>query len=321
MESGEGRTPAGRFAMRKGLFRCLGFAATAALSFASASLAQVFPERQMGGIGITVFRDENFRGRSATFRQDVPDLRQYDLNDRITSLTVAPGEYWEACESPNYQGRCVVFSAEERDLRSAGWSDKISSLRRVRREGGSGGGYRPPLGKFGVILYDEPFFRGRSVSIKDSVDNLRSVNFHDRAESVRVVSGTWELCAEPRFRRCQTVSGDVPNLSALGLNKKLSSARAAAWDGGGGPAYPEEARAVLFEEPGYRGRSITLDGGSSDLGGFGGRARSIQVISGRWLLCDRARFAGRCQEISQSVPDLDRWSLGGVMSARPVDRY
>lgn len=309
--------------MRNGLFRCLGFAATAALSFASASLAQVFPERQIGGIGITVFRDENYRGRSATFRQDVPDLRQYDLNDRITSLTVAPGEFWEACESPNYQGRCVVFSAEERDLRSAGWSDKISSLRRVRR-GGGGGGYRPPLGKFGIVLYDEPFFRGRSVSVKDSVDNLRSLNFHDRAESVRVVAGTWELCAEPRFRRCQTVSTDVPSLSALGLNKKLSSARASAWDGGGGnypPAYAEEARVVLFEDVGYRGRSIALDRASSDLAGFGGRARSIQVISGRWLVCDRARYAGRCQEVAESIPDIDRWGLDRVMSARPVDRY
>ena len=31
-------------------------------------------ERQMGGVGITVFNDRNFGGKSATFRQDVPDL-------------------------------------------------------------------------------------------------------------------------------------------------------------------------------------------------------------------------------------------------------
>lgn len=305
---------------------CIGLVAAVFLSFSRPSPAQRFQERAIGGVGITVFRDENFRGENATFRQDVPDLRRYNFNDRITSLRVAPGEYWEACESPNYQGKCQVFSGDERNLRNVGWTDKISSLRRVRG-GGGGGGFRPPIGKFGIVLYDEPFFRGRSVTIKDPTENLRFQSFHDRAESVRVLQGTWELCAEPRFRRCQTVDRDVPHLSSLGLNKKLSSARPAGpgYGGGGGnypPPYPSEARLVLFEAEGYRGPSVTLDRASGDLAGFGGRARSVQVLSGSWLLCDRPRFSGRCQQISSSVPDLDRWGLGGrVMSARPVREY
>jgi len=303
--------------------RSIGLVAAAVLSFATPTPAQSFPERQIGGIGITVFRDENFRGQNATFRQDVPDLRQYGLNDRITSLTVAPGEYWEAGESTNYQGRCQVFSGEERNLGRVGWTDKISSLRRVR--GGGGGGLPSPFGKVGIVVYDEPFFRGRSITVKEPIENLRSQNFHDRAESVRVLSGTWELCSEPRFRRCQTVSRDVAHLSSVGLNKKLSSARPSGWGSAGGnypPAYPGNARIVLFEGEGYRGPSLTLDGASGDLAGFGGRARSLQVLSGTWLVCDGPQFSGRCQQVSESVPELDRWGLAGrVMSARPVDRY
>ena len=46
----------------------------------------------MGGVGITVFTDMNFRGKSATFRQDVSDLSRFDLNDKISSLKVAPGD-------------------------------------------------------------------------------------------------------------------------------------------------------------------------------------------------------------------------------------
>ena len=65
--------------------------------------------RQVGGVGITVFRDENYRGRNATFLRNVPDLDAYELNDRISSLRVGPGEYWEACEHPKYRGRCQVF--------------------------------------------------------------------------------------------------------------------------------------------------------------------------------------------------------------------
>ena len=305
--------------MRHGFAPRFGIAAAALLSFALPSLAQPYPERQIGGIGVTVFRDENFRGRNATFRQDIPDLKAYGFNDRITSLRVAPGQSWEACDRTNYQGRCQVFSGEESDLRRIGWTDRISSIRRVR------GGGRPSLGKFGITLYDEPLFGGRSISVKDSVDNLRSRGFHDRAESVRVVSGTWELCSEPGFRKCQTVSGDVAHLSTLGLNKKLSSVRPVGWDEGGGggypPTYPSEARLVLFEDEGYRGPSLAIDTATTNLGRFG-RARSLQVLSGTWLVCDGPRFTGRCEQVSSSVPDLDSWGrTGTIRSARPVDRY
>src|SRR5215831_18406457 len=91
----------------------------------------VAQERQMGGIGITVFADLNFRGKTATFRQDVPDLRPMGLDNRIRSLRVGRGEKWEVCEHANYQGRCVVISGEEPDLRRNQWDRIISSMRRV----------------------------------------------------------------------------------------------------------------------------------------------------------------------------------------------
>ena len=90
--------------------------------------------RQMGGVGITVFTDSNFRGKSASFRQDVPNLDGYrGFNDKVSSLRVGPGEQWEVCEHANYGGRCVVVSGQESDLKRNSWGDVISSLRRVRR--------------------------------------------------------------------------------------------------------------------------------------------------------------------------------------------
>lgn len=38
-------------------------------------------ERQIGGVGVTLFADRNFRGRSATLREDTPDLRTISMND------------------------------------------------------------------------------------------------------------------------------------------------------------------------------------------------------------------------------------------------
>src|SRR5262245_23509832 len=123
-------------------------------------------QRQMGGVGITVFVDRNFRGRSATFRDDVPDLRPLRFNDNISSIRVGPGELWEVCEHSNYQGRCVVVSREEPDLRRNSWNDIISSLRRVRGGGGggAGGGFQrhPGPGGTSIVLFDQTNFRGRA---------------------------------------------------------------------------------------------------------------------------------------------------------------
>lgn len=293
-----------------------------------AAAQQVYRDYRPGAGGITVYRDENYRGKTATFREDVPDLRPYGLNDRITSLRVAPGESWEACEDTNYRGRCQVFSGDDRDLRRSGWTDKISSLRRVRR--GQGRFPSSPITKFGIVLYDTPSFRGNSVSIGEAVEDLRTRDFNDRAESVRIVSGTWELCVDHQFQNCQTVDRDLADLSSLGLRKRISSLRpvGSGWGAGrtgrSSPGYPgsRSARLALFESVDYRGRSLTIDSASGDLSGFAGRARSLQVMSGTWLVCDRPNFSGRCQEVRESIPDLDRWGLGGrIMSARPVEGF
>jgi Beta/Gamma crystallin len=176
---------------------------------------------QIGGVGITVFEDSNFRGKSATFRDDVPDLRRFDLNDRITSLRVTPGELWEACIDINYGGRCQVFSGSEPDLkRRSGWNDEISSLRRVR---GSRGGGRPPIGGSQLVLYDHVSFRGSSRMVTAPTSSLGS--YGSRVESLRVDGGRWEICEGSRWSgRCIIITENVPDLSRRGL-KGVGSVR------------------------------------------------------------------------------------------------
>jgi hypothetical protein len=81
--------------------------------------------------GLVVCDDVNFEGATLTLARDIPDLREVQFNDRISSLRVPPGESWEVCEDTNYQGRCMVFSRPERDLRGFGFNDSITSLRRA----------------------------------------------------------------------------------------------------------------------------------------------------------------------------------------------
>lgn len=68
------------------------------------SSAQFARERQMGGIGITVFADSDYRGRNATFRDDVPDLVRYDMNDVIGSLQVAPARHGRSASTRTTAG-------------------------------------------------------------------------------------------------------------------------------------------------------------------------------------------------------------------------
>jgi len=52
------------------------------------------------------------------------------------------------------------------------------------------------------------------------------MRFDDRDSSIRVLSGTWELCDAEVFRgRCITVDRDVPRLERMGFDDRLSSLR------------------------------------------------------------------------------------------------
>jgi hypothetical protein len=178
----------------------------------------VSTEQRQSGAGISVFEDREFRGRSATFREDVPDLRKFNLNDRITSLRIARGETWEACIDIDYGGRCQVFSRSEPDLHDrGGWNDEISSLRRIR------GGVRPPVGQPQIVLYDRTGFRGSSRQLTGPMSSLGS--FGARVQSVRIIRGRWELCEGTRWSdRCLTVNESITDVGRAGLSR-VSSAR------------------------------------------------------------------------------------------------
>ncbi len=85
------------------------------------------------------------------------------------------------------------------------------------------------------------------------------------------------------------------------------------------------AQVTFFENDGFRGRSFTSDRPVGDFARFGlnDRASSVIVRSGRWELCDDARFGGRCVVLRpgryRSLSDMglnDR-----VSSVRPARRH
>lgn len=77
-----------------------------------------------------------------------------------------------------------------------------------------------------IILYQEDNYRGNQLRLDGENARLKRDHFDDRASSVRVLSGTWELCDDDVFKgRCITVGRDEPKLSRLGMDDRISSAR------------------------------------------------------------------------------------------------
>lgn len=278
----------------------------AAFGATTLALAQ---ERQMGGVGITVFNDRDFRGRSSSFRQDVPDLEPLGINDKISSLRVGRGEQWEVCEHSNYQGRCVVVSGQERDLRRNAWNDLISSLRRVDRVPP---GPPSPSADY-IVLFERPNYTGNPRNYNGPVPIL-----FGRVGSVTIGRGIWELCEGRNFTgRCVTLDTSVPNLNAYNLRNRVSSARPIS----GGPMPPPSTNdwyIVLFDQTNYRGNPENYSRPESNLNR---RARSVTIGRGTWELCDGRNFTGRCVTLNNSVPDLRSYNMfGRISSLRPVVR-
>jgi hypothetical protein len=176
-------------------------------------------------------------------------------------------------------------------------------------------GYGGGGGSGGIALYQDDNFRGRSYTTNHSVSNLNDIGFNDRASSVVIRGGRWQVCENAYFGgRCEALGpGEYPSLRPFGLNDRISSVRALGWtpDGSGGWNGPNQAgdnwgggnwgtghRAILYSNADLSGQSFVVEpAGIANLGGtgFNDRARSLRIESGYWIFCSDANFQGDCQ--------------------------
>lgn len=80
-----------------------------------------------------------------------------------------------------------------------------------------------------VTFYEGENFRGRAVTADGAIPDLRQIRFNDRAGSVIVDRGRWEVCEQPHFQgRCALLRrGHYDSLRATGLEWAISSVRPA----------------------------------------------------------------------------------------------
>ena len=78
-----------------------------------------------------------------------------------------------------------------------------------------------------ITFYEGEGFRGRAFTTDKQVWNFDRFGFNDRASSVVVDRGRWEVCEDVGFRgRCMVLrSGSYDSLRGLGLDNRISSMR------------------------------------------------------------------------------------------------
>jgi hypothetical protein len=101
-----------------------------------------------------------------------------------------------------------------------------------------------------ITFFDRPDFQGERMTLNSDVPNFDRTNFNDRASSVVVRDGAWEICTDANFRgQCvQLQPGRYPNLSGS-MNGSISSVRQVAASPGYGAPPPRSGSAP--SGPGY----------------------------------------------------------------------
>lgn len=78
-----------------------------------------------------------------------------------------------------------------------------------------------------ITLYDGEGFQGPAVTADKAIWDFDPLGFNDRARSLVVSGGTWQVCEDARFQgRCVVVQpGDYDSLRSMGMSERISSVR------------------------------------------------------------------------------------------------
>jgi len=174
---------------------------------------------------IILYENTGLSGRQIDVRGYLPDIKAAGFNDHHASVLVKSGT-WQVCADANFQGFCATLQPNEYQHLDTRFNERISSAREV---GAPVAEAAPPTRERGwggsIALFSRPSYRGRGVTLNRNMPDLDAVGFNDRASSLIVSKGTWELCSEGGYGgNCQVFEpGRYADLGPLA--RDISSAR------------------------------------------------------------------------------------------------
>jgi hypothetical protein len=174
--------------------------------------------------GITLYQQDNYRGRRITIDQPLANFEHSGFNDRAHSAVVHEGR-WEICYDADFRGSCSVLEPGAYPELGA-YAGRISSVRpyegrHAQRHPDERGRNREAH----ATLYEGANLSGRSFALSDAMRDMGRTGFNDKASSLRVESGYWIFCNDAEFRgECRTF-GPGEYASLPGMNNAISSGR------------------------------------------------------------------------------------------------
>jgi len=281
---------------------------------------------------VTLYKQPNFGGAQLTLRGHTPTLANTGFYDQASSIVVHSGR-WEFCSQPEFKGDCVTLNRGEYAALDPRLNHRIESAREVGSYAGQTGSYTG-YGRGSIELYGQPGFGGRTLTLERDTPTLENTGFDDRAASVVVRQGTWQLCQHPGYAgSCRIFApGRYADLGS-GMAKQVTSARLlrsrrdapAEW--GGGVTTPDvsndgRSRVILYSNRDFAGESVAVAGvnGTLDRLGFDDATASMVIEGGRWVFCTEEYFRGDCKEMGPGrYPRLGDLGLRrSISSIRPV---
>ena len=168
---------------------------------------------------IVLYDRDAFGGRSLVVSDNLEDLSRSSFNNDAASIVVESGS-WEVCSDTYFRGRCQVLPPGEYRRLDSPIYRSISS---VRPAGYEHSGRAPtPLA---VELYEGINFDGRRFQTERDVPSLDARGFNDRASSMIIHEGQWEVCRDAGYNGRCNVYGPGRYADLGRFNNEVSSMR------------------------------------------------------------------------------------------------
>ncbi|XP_007933959.1 beta/gamma crystallin domain-containing protein 2 [Orycteropus afer afer] len=253
---------------------------------------------------VILFSEPSCQGNSREVWEDIADASGWAL---MASIRVVRG-CWVLYEEPEFRGQKLVLPEGDVELQPA-WSSKgIGSLRRVVQD------YSTPE----ISLFSEEGLKGEQVKLSKALQDPQDLGRPLKVASITVSAGLWLLYPKPFFEDtpCILEPGEYPTLEACGTSDPFVGSLKPMTLGCPSVERPGEPKAVVYEAPGFQGRSWEVsrdiynlqqpeDSQSPCLASMG----SLRVLGGCWVGYEKEGFRGHQYLLEEG--EYSDWSHWG----------